>query len=633
MTACWRRASGLLAVALVYAPASATVLTGAVVSSRAQPIIVPMENASPTVLRFFAPDGTRVRKGDPVLSVDADSERKQLQTLRDKIAVARATAARDLSQLQLKGIDAQLASVAADAGRDKAALDAAIPRAVIMGLDYDRYQGAYRKARLEAAQAARELAAARAAVTRQKRDGALQVKKLQDQLQEARTDVDHAVVRASQDGMVIHGFKGENAPGGGTGQYEEGSSAYVGSRVGSVVVGGDFHVRAWALAPDRHGLHKTQAVLLGFDALPGHSLRGHIRSISASASRHPGWGRGVYYRVDIDLPPAADHLPLASGMSVRVDTRLGDTPAPGGGAHAPIHAEGSVIARRSSAVSPPAIPMMWMMHITQMADDGARVKKGQVVVRFAAGNLKQALPSKLGDLAEKKREQKQLRLKLADDARTARLATAKAQADARKARRKAQAPPGVVPALQYRKLLIDRHAAERTLLLTRRRQALAARNRRAQQALADLQVRQLQNDVHALKQSLTRLALHAPASGVFMHAVSWQGDKVDTGSQVFVGQSVARIPDLGSLGVHAALPERDLQQVHVGEKVSVALAGSSSRILAGHITGIGHTVHSTSRVKALPVVDLYVDLDDDTHGLRPGQPVRVSLAPGKAPAS
>ncbi len=616
----------LTALLLLAMPAAhASVLTGEVRAADAQPVTVPMANTSPTVLRFFVADGTHVKKGQPVLRIDAGQAVTQLQTLRDKLAQTRATTAKDVAKLDLKVADAQLALITERAVRDKAAVDAAVPRTLITALDYDRYQGAYRKSRLDTQLKAQALSDAHAALARSRQDGALQVQKLKQQLSDARQQVAQSTVRAQHAGVVVHDFAGDSGLGHGE-RYEQGSSAYLGSRVGSVVGANARNVRAWALQPDRDGLHVGQRVLVHFDALARVRLTAHISAISGAASKHPAWGDGAYYQIDIQLPKAARTLPLRTGMSARIDTRLKDAsrhlrvPV----AHR-MHADGSITAQRTQSISPPAIPQMWMMHITQMAGDGARVKKGQTVVQFAAGNLSQQLPSALSELAEKKREQAQQRMALADKAHDAALATAKARAAANKARRKAAQPRAVVAAIKYRKLVIDRRAAAHTLKVTQQRQALVAALRKAQLALTRLQVAQAADKVTTLKKSLAQLKVAAPVSGVFLHANTFNGDKLDTGSQVFRGQSVGSIPDMRSLGVDAMLPERDLEGVHEDQRVRVVLTGGASRTLIGHITRIGQTVHSKSRVQPVPVIDLHVTLDGSVHGLKPGQPVRVDI--------
>ena len=628
--------SGVL-LALACGWAGAVVLTGEVRSRGAQEIFTPPSNSSPVVLRFYVEDGVRVKKGDPVLRIDAGEAAQQLQSLRDKIEQARIKADKDVADLELKRIDAELALVDAKAAEATAAVDAALPRDLLMALDYDKYQGEYKRTQRERALAATKLADAAAAVKLHREDGTLNVKKLELQQAYYQDQVDSATIIARQDGTVVHAFQNVRFGGGGgdTARYEQGSTSYPGNKVGDVMsAGSGYDVRAWALEPDRAGLKPGQTVYLAFDALPGYRLHGRIRSISGASEEKSEWGAGRYFSIDITPDDGVGKLSLLSGMSVRVDTEPGTTAAAGKQiADRTITASGEIYAQRTTAIMPPQIEGLWQMNITQMADDGSRIKKGQSVVTFAGGDLAQELPAKQSELAEKQRTQEQLRLELADKARDAALATAQAQADAEKAARKTRQPKEYIAGVDYKKLLLDRDRTVKKLTLAKIRETVAAHDRAAEQRMADAEVVQLQREVARIQDALSRLSIAAPLDGIFLHQSSWNGDKIDTGSQVWRGMSVAEIPDMKTLAVSANLPERDLHRVRAGQKVRVILGGAGRR-LAGTIIEIGNSVHSKSRAENVPVVDLSIRLDD-TGGqpLKPGQPVRVEIPAATRAAS
>lgn len=619
-----------MAVAWVLAamPAAAVVLTGSVASTEAQVLLAPPSLTSPETLQFFVPDGTRVEKGQPVLRIDASSASGQIDTLRDKIALATATHAKDLAALELKAVDAELALVTAQNTLDKAKIDAGIPQRLIAAMDYDKYQGAFESGRRDAALKRKDLAAAQAAVARQREDNALDLRKLELELAFYRGQVGQATVAAAHAGMVVHGFQKFSINGSAPGQYRDGSMVFPGTEVGQVVGEAQhFRVEAWALQPDRQGLKAGQAVRVRFDALPAAGVAGHVTSISAAAQSRSEWGDGHYYRVEVALDAAAARLALLPGMSAQVDTDPGDghRPSPTAGGDGTLHVTGDIVATRSWEAMAPQVSGLWQLTIEQMAPDGSQVKPGQPLVTFAAGTLAQDLPAQQSELAEKERARAQLRFQLADDARDAGLAVAKAQADADKARRKASMPEAYVAGIEYRKLVIDRESAQRTLTLTRRRAQVAAASRKAQLAEADAEVAQLQTKVKRTQASIASLTVRAPKAGLFLHAASYDGSKIDQGSQVFYGSSVGSMPDMGSIEVRASLPERELPRVHVGQAVQVVLSGGASRTLDGHVAAIGRNVHSRSAAEPIPVVDLDVKLDSSDPGLKPGRSARVDI--------
>lgn len=610
----------------------ATVFTGETRLKAAQPIETPPSMSSPVVLRYYVPDGARVKAGDVLLRIDASQAEAQVRKLQADMVLEQAKDAKELAELQLKASDAGLALADAQAERDTAAVDAALPRQLISALNYDRYQSEMRRTERALEVKRQEAAAAEAAVTRRRQDGALGQRKKQLELAFDRRQVARAVVRAVQAGTVIHGF--DNVFGNG-GRFEEGSSSFPGQAVGEVVgAGNDYDARAWVLEPDRAGLAVGQRVDVSVDALPGHVLSGTIQAISGASTARTDWGDGRYFEVAISLPDIGD-LPLRPGMSVRVDTDTRDRADTGVSIvdARPLRADGEVYARRSLAISPPAVDGLWQMTVTQMAGDGERVKKGMPVVVFDGSQVTKNLTAKQSELSEKLRKQEQARLDLADRAREAELATAQARAEMEKARRKANQPKAYVAGVEYAKLVIARTKAERRLALTAERERVAAAERIAEQQMADADVAQVQHEVKVLSDALASLTVPAPRDGIVLHQGSWDGNKIDTGSQVWMGQSVAQMPDLRTLAVRASLPERELTRVHQGQRVRVVIAGGGDRTVGGIVASIGGNVHSKSRVEAVPVVDLVVTLDPNHLHLKPGQAVRVDFPSDAAPAA
>ncbi|MBP1474363.1 HlyD family efflux transporter periplasmic adaptor subunit [Frateuria sp. MAH-13] len=606
--------------------ATATVFSGEVQMADAQGIYTPPSMSSPVVLRYYVPDGAHVGKGDVLLRIDAGPAEAQLRKLKAQLVQTEAKNAKEIAELELKHSDAQLALADAQAERDTAALDAAVPRSLISALNYDRYQSEMERTGRALAvkrEAARQAAEA---VARRRRDSELELAKQRLSLGFYQDQVTQAEVRATRTGTVIHGF--DNVFGNG-GRFEEGSSSYPGNKVGEVVgKGDDYTVTAWVLEPDRDGLKVGQAVHLAIDALPGSRAAGHIKAIAGASIDRKEWGDGRYFEIAVALDKGP-WLALRPGMSVRVDTEAEPAEtAPVAPPDAPLAITGELFAQSSLAISPPAVDGLWQLTVTRMADDGAKVRKGEPLVVFDGSEVTKNLTAKRSELAEKQRRQEQLKLDLADRAREAELATAQARADAEKARRKASVPKDYVAGIEYRKLVVARARAEQKLRLTVERERIAKLARAAEQRLADAEVDQLSDEVAELNSSLGALTVKAPRDGILLHEAKWNGEKIDNGSQVWRGQSVGQMPDLSTLAVRAALPERELPRVRVGQGVQVRVAGGGRQRLDGTVTSIGNNVHSKSRVEAIPVVDVLIQLQGGQHaGLKPGQSVQVAIAP------
>src|SRR5690606_30044430 len=105
----------------------------------------------------------------------------QVRELESQVDQAQARAAKELAELRVRVVDAEMALVDAAAALETARIDAAVPADLVSALDYDRYQGELDRAKREHALKQRELATAREAVARRERDGALEVEKLRVQ--------------------------------------------------------------------------------------------------------------------------------------------------------------------------------------------------------------------------------------------------------------------------------------------------------------------------------------------------------------------------------------------------------------------------------------------------------------------
>ncbi len=326
MTRCNKSAlaGAWLASMLLAGSAQAVVLTGEVRAIDAQQILTPQSNSSPVVIRYYVPEGERVKKGDVVLRIDPGQSASRIPDLEAEIEQTLAKNAKDVAELRVKAVQAETELVDAEAELATARLDARIPRDLISALDYDRYQGDLDRTTREAVLKRRQLQAARAAVERSIEDGRLQVRKLELQRDYHAAMVRTSEVKADRDGVVVHGFN-NNWIGG---RIDEGSSTMPGSKAGEVVSSGRMSVRAWALEPDRRDLEVGQPVELSFDALPGKRVPGRIEFISGAPERRPEWGEGRYFTVDITLDSKA--LALMPGMSVRVIARPQAAAANGG---------------------------------------------------------------------------------------------------------------------------------------------------------------------------------------------------------------------------------------------------------------------------------------------------------------
>jgi multidrug efflux pump subunit AcrA (membrane-fusion protein) len=616
------------APAAVPGPAAAAavrpvLLTGEVEAEDSQTIFVPPSNSSPVVLRNFVPEGTLVKKGDVVLRTESATA-ANVDQLRMERERARAKADSETATLDVAAVEAEKALVSAQAALDKAKVDAALPKAQIAALDYDRHQAELDRATRDLAIKQAGLTNARAAAARRREDGALEVRKMQINEAFQIAQLAQSEVRATRDGVVVHGyspFRGE--------RLDEGSSAWPGNAAGTVLGDGRMVVTAWVLEADRPYLHAGQAVSLRFDALPGVALAGTLATITSAPQARPRWGLGRYFRAKVALP---DHhgVPLVAGMSVLVEPLApGAAPASAqpAGAAAGLTIEGEIAARRSTPVAPPTIPFIWQYKLAFLAPEGMIVQAGQPVAVFESSDVTNRLIGMQGALKERERALDKLRLDQAEADRAGALAQAEAQSNAEKAERKASQPKELIRRVDYDKLVIERAEKAQLAQMMQTQFEAQRRARQAERAGLESDLAQMRGQIADLVKGQAALTVLAPRRGMVLYRIGLDGNKFSIGSQVWMGLSVATLADPDQLGIDAKVPEAQAAGVRVGQAARVTVNGSR-QALAARVTGLGRAFHSKSAAQATVVRDVQLEFDAPPKDLKPGAAVQVELLPG-----
>ncbi|SDE80941.1 Multidrug resistance efflux pump [Massilia sp. PDC64] len=614
----------LVALAATAADTRPVLITGEVEALDSQTIFVPPSNASPVVVRNFLAEGTQVRKGDVVLRIDSGST-TNIDQLRMDRERARAKTDSETATLEVAAIEAEKALVSAQAALDKAKVDAALPKQQITALDYDRYQAALGQAVRDLAVKQESLRNARAAVARRKEDGALEVKKMQINEAFQLAQLAQSEVRATRDGVVVHGYSPFNGE-----RMDEGATAWPGNAAGTVLGDGRMVVTAWVLEADRPYLRDGQAVSLRFDALPGVVVTGKLADITSAPEARPRWGLGRYFRARIALPD--DHgLPLVAGMSVLVEplapgaAAVGVRPAKVA-APAALAIEGEIASRRTMPVSPPTIPHVWNYKLAFLAPEGMMVQAGQPIAVFESTEVMNQLMSLQGTLKERERALDKLQLDQAEADRAGVLAQAEAQSNAEKAARKATMPKELIRRVDYDKLVIDRAEKAQLAKLAQAQYEAQKRARQAERAGLQSDIAQMRAKIAALVKGQSALTVVAPRRGLVLHRIGFNGEKFAIGSQVWLGLSVATLADPDQLGVNARVPEAQAAGVRVGQAARVIVAGTR-QTLAAHVTGLGRAFHGKSAAQAAVVRDVELAFDAPTKDLKPGAAVQVELLP------
>ena len=605
-------------------PSPRTVLlTGETEAEHSQSIYVPPSNSSPVVLRNFVAEGSTVKAGDVVLRIDVAGF-TNVERMKAELERTRARAESETATLEVAAVEAEKLLVGAQAALDKAKVDAALPRQQVAPLNFDRYQAELDRATRDFTIKQDTLRVARLAASRRREDGALEVKKSQIGIAFQIAQQAQAEVRATRDGVVVHGYSPFNGE-----RLDEGTSAWPGNVAGAVLGDGKMVVTAWVLEADRPYLREGQGVNVRFDALPRAALEGTIATITSAPEVRPRWGLGRYFRVRIALPEHHD-LPLVAGMSALIvpstpQVKLASAPAT---VSAPaLVIEGEIASRQTMPVAPPSIPFVWQYKLARLAPEGMMVEPGQPIAVFESDDVRNQLVMHQGTLRERERALDKLNLDQSEADRSGALAQAEALSAADKAERKATQPKELIRRIDYDKLVIERAEKAQLAKLTQVQSAAQARARQAERTGLQAEVAQLRGQIASLLKGQAALTVVAPQRGLVLYRTNFDGSKFTTGSQVFMGMSVATLADADQLCVDAKVPEAQASAVRPGQAARVTVTGARQSLLA-HVTTLGNAFHSKSAGQSGVVRDVRLQFDTPPKELKPGAAVQVELLRG-----
>lgn len=620
--------------------------TGELQAVNSVPIIVPSSNVSPVTLRYFVPEGSKVKMGDVILRVDSQGN-SELERLELELVQTRERGLREAADLDVKTVEAERALITAQAALAKAKIDAALPKAQISALDFDKYQGESERAIRDLAVKQKTQENAQAAVKRKLEDGDLAVKRLQIQIAFAKLQQSQSEVRAARDGVVVHGYDIWNGK-----RLDEGGHAQIGSSAGQIMGEGKLKAIAWVLEADRPFLEQGQALQLRFDAIPGSVTRGVIERIASAPEPRAIWGNGRYFKVEVSLP---ENLPydLQQGMSVALESiktqkiaisningnsktasAAGLNPSKSGVQLAlqDLTFEGEVLSRQSAQIAPPSIHQVWTYNLVMLAPEGSQVKTGEPVAIFEANEAKTRLDTHRSSLKEKQRNLEKIVLDHAEAAKAGELAVNEANSNAEKARRKAALPRELVKRIEYDKLVIERELFNQLAQLSERQREAQQRARTAELRGLKSEIAQLQQTIAVLEKGLNGLTVIAPRAGTVVHNSGFDDEKFAVGSRVFMGSAVANLADPEKIYVAAKVPEAQVSLIKLGQTLLVTVPGANTQVMA-KLSGYGPVFHGKSKNQPIIVRDIELEFETLPKNLKPGTAVQVKLGESKAAAT
>lgn len=289
-------------------------------------------------------------------------------------------------------------------------------------------------------------------------------------------------------------------------------------------------------------------------------------------------------------------------------------------------ATGELVSTNTVTVSPPSVSQMWQYKIQYLAPENAKVKKGDLVVRFDPQQLREELMSRQSELAAATKEKEQKRLEQEQEEQDLKLSLAEAKMTFEKEQRKAEIVDEGLSRIQRLKQQKTFEIAKLRYQQVQQKIDNFKQETEVNRVVTDAKITRLTMLVDQIKADINKLNVQASKEGIVMYVKDHNGEKPAVGDNLWMGRRVLTIPSLDEIAIKAQFDEPDTTSVAVNSKVKITLEAFPEVPFMGEISSLGQSYKTKSPQNPKTVFDVLIKLDDvDSSLMRPGMKAKVEL--------
>jgi multidrug resistance efflux pump len=305
---------------------SELVLSGELEAARGDALAVPALPSWQTAIKWMVDDGSAVKAGDRVAELDnseltADLDRKR-QTLTQTLQEMQQNEAQWAADVEQKQLDSEKKK----SDYDKAKLQAALPRDLLSGRQYEENQTNLLRTKTEYDKSLDVVRSKRTQVASDRQNIVLRIEKARREIARAEQGIGALVLRAPRDGIVVirdHPWEGR--------KLQSGDPVFVGFPIALLPDLSTIRVNAALADVDDGKIANGMPVTVTLDGYPSIAYHGHISAISAVAqeSRRMSLRRQFEVLIELDrLDPSRMRPGLSARVVVQRETKRGSLLVP-----------------------------------------------------------------------------------------------------------------------------------------------------------------------------------------------------------------------------------------------------------------------------------------------------------------
>lgn len=250
---------------------------------------------------------------------------------------------------------------------------------------------------------------------------------------------------------------------------------------------------------------------------------------------------------------------------------------------------GELQAVNSSTLTMPRINYIYGYNfkVVGLAEHGKNVHKGDPVIKVDASSVQKYIIEKQESLENEIATGNKLKAQIVNNLQDLRAQLRNEQAlyDIKKLNMQSSAFESAglrkIIELEFRQEEIKLKRIKRNLELKPRLDSLDYR-------IQQIKIKQKENELKAAQETLGQMTVYSPLDGIFVIQENWRtGQPIKVGEEVYLGNPVARIPDIRSMKVDGVIMENDIGRIMPGLNVIVRLDALPSVQFHGKINQIG----------------------------------------------
>lgn len=292
-------------------------LTGELRAVKTRRLEVPPSPEWTAKIQWLAPDGSRVRAGDPVAGLDNSSILARLEDQKLALAEAEMELQKARADAALERATKSLDVVRRRVERDRARIDSDVPESLRPRREYQEKQLALEKAEAALEKAVRAMDLLDKSAGIQARIATLKRNKAFREVNRTEASLSSLTLTAPTDGLVIIGLDRQSEH-----KWQEGDSAWPGQVLAEIPDLSVMEVEAWLSDVDYGQVRAGMAARCRPDSDPGRVFEGRIDQVGEVASGREAFTGRRFFPVRVALA-GGDPEAMRPGMSVQVEVIRG----------------------------------------------------------------------------------------------------------------------------------------------------------------------------------------------------------------------------------------------------------------------------------------------------------------------